>query len=106
MDVPASNCLLALVMKHDESSRLGSVRDILTDIFGTDRRLRGIFPAFRSSLPKLLANIVQFASCVCPIAIVVSSHEDLLSPSENIIGNIHGCKQFTGNWPGRDEGLS
>lgn len=56
-------------------------------------------------MPKLLANIVQFASCVCPIAIVVSSHEDLLSSSEDIIRNVHGRRKFAVNGSGSGRGV-
>ena len=62
---------------------VSNIRHIASNIFSSHSWFGSILAAFDCGLTKLLAEFLQFSGSVCPVGIVVSHKENLLSLFED-----------------------
>ena len=62
------------------------------NIFCAHWRLGSVLATFGSSLPKFLAQFMDFSGGMSPVGIVISNQEHILPLRENKIRNVHDGK--------------
>lgn len=68
---------------------VSNIRHIAPNIFSSHSWFGSILAAFDCGLTKLLAEFLQFSGSVCPVGIVVSHKENLLSLFEDKLSDLH-----------------